>query len=216
MFESSLLQHLINKLLVLHVPVLGLALLQQLLHLLLAHRHSVRPQVVPQLADEDTTGFIGIEDAEALHKFLLHGHLALLVDLNRGGGTTRAKKSAKSILDETSGLSDLMALSPNASTTEHTPPSTLLLAHHHAQDPQHPRHVLRLHVPVLLLVETVEDLSVFLHQLRAHSRLQLGHRLLLDLGRRALHYITSNYYKQEDSLWLAGEGKREAIGGDRV
>ena len=72
---------------------------------------------------------------------------------------------------------------------------TLLLAHYHTQDAKHARDILRLNVAVLLLIETVEDLSIFFDQLRTHLGLQLYHRFFLYLGWGALHYITANYYK---------------------
>jgi hypothetical protein len=81
-----------------------------------------------------------------------------------------------------------------------------LLAHYHSQNPQYTWDVFGLHVAVLLLVETVEDLTVFFDQLGAHSWLELGSRLLLDLGRSALHYITANLYKQARQLVGMPEG----------
>ena len=67
--------------------------------------------------------------------------------------------------------------------------STLLLLHVHPQNPHDPRHVLGLHVPTLLLVETIENFFVFLDELRVYFGLELN-VLRLAPALRIVHSIT--------------------------
>lgn len=103
-------------------------------------------------------------------------------------------KSAKSIFDETNGLSDLMALSPSASTTILGSFLTFLFSHRNSQDSKNAGHILSLHVAILLLIESIEHLPVLLNQLRADLRLHLD--FLLNFRRSSLHSITDYIQSQ--------------------
>lgn len=161
-------QQLLNKLLILHIPILRLRLFNKLLHLLLGHRYPIRPQIIPELTHRQEPIPLCIKHSKTLHQLFLHAHLVLFLYLKKMFieiNTINPRKSAKSIFDDTNGLSDLITLSPNISITKVIYRNTLLLCDSNPEYFHNAGYIFCLDIAILLLVIHVKDISILFDKL---------------------------------------------------
>lgn len=98
-----------------------------------------------------------------------------------------AKKSAKSILEGTKTLSDLITRSPSMSMTKIMIWVTLLLGDADLQNLKHPGYIFSKDVAILLFVEAIEYFSVLLDKFRTDFWFEFNWNLLLSF--RRLHSL---------------------------